>query len=117
MATHTGSCHCGKIAYSFESGPITEGVECNCSMCARKGEIMHFIPASAFTLKTPQENLATYLFNKHVINHHFCPTCGIAPFSDGTDPKGNKMVAINLRCVEGVEPRGLDIKFFNGRDL
>jgi len=26
-------------------------------------------------------------------------------------------VAINMRCVEGAEPRELDIKFFNGRDL
>lgn len=114
MATHTGSCHCGKIAYSFESGPITEGLECNCSMCARKGVIMHFISASAFILTTPQENVATYRFNKHVINHHFCPTCGTAPFSDGTDPKGNKMVAINLRCVEGVDPRALKLNFHNG---
>jgi len=114
MTTHTGSCHCGKIAYSFESGPITEGLECNCSICARKGVIMHFIPASAFTLTTSQENLATYRFNKHVINHHFCPTCGIAPFSDGTDPRGNKMVAINLRCVEGVDPRALTLNFHNG---
>jgi len=26
------------------------------------------------------------------------------------------MVAINMRCVEGVDPRKLDIKFHNGRD-
>jgi len=117
MATHSGSCHCGKIAYDFESDPITEGLECNCSMCGRKGNIMHFIPASAFTLKTPAENVATYRFNKHVINHNFCPACGTSPFSDGTDPKGNKMVAINLRCVEGVDPRALKLNFFNGRDV
>jgi hypothetical protein len=116
MAIHSGSCHCGKIAYDFESDPITAGMECNCSMCGRKGSILHFIPQAAFTLKTPKENVATYRFNKHVINHNFCPDCGIAPFSDGTDPKGNKMVAINLRCVEGVDPRSLDIKFYNGRD-
>lgn len=116
MATHSGGCHCGKIAYDFESDPITEGMVCNCSMCGRKGSILHFIPATAFTLKTPREDVATYKFNKHVINHNFCSACGIAPYSEGTDPKGNKMVAINLRCVEGVEPRALKINFFNGRD-
>jgi len=114
MATHNGSCHCGKIAYAFESDPITEGLECNCSMCGRKGNVMHFVPATAFTLKTPRENVSTYKFNKHVIAHHFCADCGVAPFSEGSDSKGNKMVAINLRCVEGVDPRALKINFHNG---
>jgi len=114
MATHSGSCHCGKIAFDFESAPITEGMVCNCSLCGRKGAIMHFLPESAFTLKTPRQDLATYRFNKHVINHHFCTICGTAPFSDGVDPKGNKMVAINLRCVDDVDPRALKINFHNG---
>jgi hypothetical protein len=117
MATHEGSCHCGKTAYAFEGDPITEALECNCSLCARKGMLMHFVPASLFTLKTPRENLTTYKFNKHVIDHHFCPACGIASFSEAVDPKGNKMVAINVRCVDGVDPQALAIKHFNGRDL
>jgi hypothetical protein len=114
MTTHKGSCHCGKIAYEFEGGPITEGMECNCSMCGRKGTILHFVPAASFTLKTPRENLRTYLFNKHVIAHHFCPECGVSPFAEGSDSKGNTMAAINLRCVEGVDPRALKIHFHNG---
>jgi hypothetical protein len=112
--SHKGSCHCGKIAYEFESGPISEGMECNCSICGRKGAIMHFIPQSSFTLKTPRDDMKSYRFNKHVIDHHFCPECGIAPFSEGNDPKGNKMVAVNLRCVEGIDPRALNIHFHNG---
>ena len=114
MARHTGSCHCGKIAFEFEGDPITEGTECNCSMCGRKGAIMHFLPEAGFRLTTPRENLATYRFNKHAINHHFCRACGTAPFSDGKDAKGNVMLAVNLRCVEGVDPRALKINFHNG---
>lgn len=114
MTTHSGSCHCGNIAFDFESGPITEGMACNCSMCRRKGAIMHFLPESAFTLKTPRENLATYRFNRHVIDHHFCADCGTAPFSEGADPKGNRMIAVNLCCVDDVDPRTLAIKFHNG---
>jgi hypothetical protein len=78
--------------------------------------LLHFIPASQFTLKTPRENLGTYKFNKHLLSHHFCLSCGISPFTEGTDPKGNQMVAINVRCVEGVDPHRLEVKFFNGRD-
>jgi hypothetical protein len=115
MGKHQGSCHCGQVAYEFEGGDITEGMECNCSMCGRKGSILHFIPAAAFTLKTPRETISTYKFNKHVIDHHFCAKCGTAPFSEGTDPKGNRMVAINLRCVDGIDPRALKITHFDGR--
>jgi hypothetical protein len=115
MTTHTGSCHCGKIAFAFESDPITEGLECDCSMCGRKGNIMHFIPGSAFTLKTSRDDVATYHFNKHVIDHNFCPTCGVSPFSEGKAPSGGKMVALNLRCVDGVDPQALTIKLHNGR--
>jgi hypothetical protein len=50
-----------------------------------------------------------------VIDHHFCAKCGTAPFSEGTDPKGNRMVAINLRCVDGIDPRALTITHFDGR--
>ena len=114
MITHTGGCHCGKIAYEFE-GEIGDVLDCNCSLCAKRGGLLMFIPESAFTLKTPRENFATYQFHKHVISHHFCKSCGIAAFSEGSDPKGNRMVAINARCVDGVDPAKLSIKPFDGR--
>ena len=114
MARHKGGCHCGNIAFEFD-GDIGEALECNCSLCAKRGGLLSFVPAGDFTLSTPRENLGIYRFNKHVIDHHFCPQCGISPFSEG-ESKGSKMVAINLRCVEGIDPHGLKIKFHNGRD-
>ena len=116
MTAHSGGCHCGKIACEFD-GEIGAVLDCNCSLCQKRGGLLHFIPASAFTLKTPREDLGTYTFNKHKLSHHFCPACGVSPFTEGTDPKGNAMVAINMRCVDGIDPRALDTKFFNGRDL
>jgi hypothetical protein len=115
MTTHKGGCHCGRIAYEFD-GEIGEVLECNCSLCAKRGGLLHFIPAAQFRLKTPREELRTYHFNKQVIDHHFCLDCGVSPFSEGTHPKGGKMAAINVRCVEGLDPKTLAIKFHNGRD-
>ena len=112
--TQRGGCHCGRIAYEFE-GDIGSVLDCNCSFCQKRGSLLHFIPAGAFTLKTPREELGTYTFNKHMIAHHFCPTCGISPFSEGASPAGDKMVAINACCVEGVDARALDVKFHDGR--
>lgn len=114
MAKHKGGCHCGKIAYQFE-GDVAGGLTCNCSLCAMRGGILTFVPESAFVLETPRENLSVYHFNKGVIDHYFCPVCGAAPFSEGSDGKGNRMVAINLRCVEGVDPDALAITHHDGR--
>jgi hypothetical protein len=116
MAKHKGGCHCGAIAYEFE-GDVGEAVECNCSLCAKRGGLLAFVPASAFTLLTPREALGTYHFNRNTIDHHFCPTCGVAPFSETEHPKGTKMVAINLRCVDDVDPAKLTIKHVDGRSL
>ena len=110
-----GGCHCGKIAFEFE-GEIGEVLECNCSLCAKRGSLLHFISASEFKLNTPREALSTYHFNKGMIDHHFCSGCGIAPFGEAKDSKGTPMVAINVRCLDGIDPKSLKVKFFNGRD-
>jgi hypothetical protein len=79
--------------------------------------LMWFVPRAALTLTTADENAATYVFNKHVIRHRFCPKCGIHPYGDGTDPKGQAMAAINVRCLEGVELDALPVQHFDGRAL
>ena len=110
-----GSCHCGQIAFEVE-GEISEVTSCNCSICQRKGVLMWFVPRQAMTLLTPWEKMSTYTFNKHVINHRFCPTCGIHPFGEGIAPSGQEMAAINVRCLEGVDLAALKVKHFNGRE-
>ena len=111
--TTRGSCHCGAIAYTLDDSP-TEAIECNCSICRRKGYLLSFTTPDKFHLETPRDAIATYRFNKHVIEHHFCKTCGCAPFSDGKTPDGNRMVAINLRCVEGIDPASVKISPYDG---
>jgi hypothetical protein len=111
---YQGSCHCGRIAFEVD-GDIARVMECNCSHCSRKGYLLWFIPRHQLRLVTPESTLATYKFNKHVINHHFCTNCGCAPFATGTDPKGEPTAAINVRCLEGVEPKTLNITPVDGR--
>ncbi len=113
---YQGSCHCGRVAYEVE-GTIDHALTCNCSMCARKGSLLWFVPAAQFRLTTPAANVSTYTFNKHVIQHRFCANCGIHPYGEGVDPKGNHMVAINLRCVEGVDIESVPAQHFNGKAM
>lgn len=114
--TYKGSCHCGAIAFEVE-GELENAMACNCSICSRKGSLLWFVPRDRMRLTTPEDKLATYTFNKHKIKHRFCTTCGIHPFAEGTDPKGNRTAAINIRCLEGVEIDKIPVKHFDGRAL
>lgn len=111
---YQGSCHCGKIAFEVE-GEIDGALSCNCSMCQRKGSLLWFMPRTALNLLTPENAMSTYTFNKHVIKHHFCPDCGIHPFGEGTDPNGNVMAAINIRCIEDIDLTKIPIQHYDGR--
>lgn len=113
---HRGSCHCGRIRYEFE-GEIDKATACNCSICSRKGALMWFVPRDRFNLLTPDADAADYTFNRHVIHHRFCPTCGLHPYGEGKDPKGQDMVAVNLRCVEGLDLDAIEVQTFDGRAL
>ncbi|MDV6331687.1 GFA family protein [Asticcacaulis sp. 201] len=110
---HQGSCHCGQIAFEVE-GDFTEGLDCNCSLCRRRGGLLAFVPADAFRLKTPENALSTYRFNTRVLQHHFCANCGIAPFSDGQNGEGAATKAINLRCLPDMDLDALKITKWDG---
>jgi hypothetical protein len=113
---HTGSCHCGGIRFEVD-GELDGAMACNCSICQRKGSLLWFVPREKLRLLTPEDAIATYTFNQHVIKHRFCPVCGMHPFGEGTDPKGDRMAAINLRCVDGVDLDALAVHKFDGRAL
>ncbi|WP_028240128.1 GFA family protein [Stutzerimonas azotifigens] len=114
MTTYNGSCHCGRVAFDVQ-GTLEGVMACNCSICQRKGILMWFVPRESLHLLTPDENASTYTFDRHVAKHRFCPVCGIHPYGEGTDPQGNRMAAINVRCLEGVDLAALPVTEFDGR--
>ena len=64
---------------------------------------------------TAERDIATYTFNKHVIKHNFCPTCGCAPVGFGSDAKGNEMASINARCLEDIYLSSYTINHYDGK--
>jgi hypothetical protein len=109
-----GSCHCGKVSFDVE-GEIDGAMACNCSMCQRKGSLLWFVPRDSLKLLSGEGQMSTYTFNKHVIQHHFCPTCGIHPFGEGVDPKGNRMAAVNINCLENLDVSSVKVQHYDGR--
>lgn len=116
MTTYQGSCHCGNIAFEVE-GELTGAMACNCSICQRKGALMWFVPRTQLRLLTPADQMATYTFHKHHIQHRFCPTCGMHPFGEGAGPDGAAMAAVNIRCLEGVDVYDIPVHHYDGRAL
>lgn len=109
-----GSCHCGNVSFDVEGEP-SNVIECNCSHCSRKGYLLWFVPRDKLTLHTPPQAMATYRFNKHVIDHMFCTNCGCAPFGLGVSPSGEKMASINVRCIEDIDLTSLQRIPYDGR--
>lgn len=111
--THKGGCHCGRIAFEVE-GDITQVMECNCSICSKRGYLLWFVPREHLRLTTSAADLATYRFNTGKIQHHFCPVCGCGPFGEADDKTGPQ-AAVNVRCLEGLDLSGLKVVQFDGR--
>lgn len=112
--TYTGGCHCGAVRYHVEMD-LDKVISCNCSMCSKTGALHAFVPASDFTLEKGEGEQTDYQFNKKVIHHEFCKTCGIRSFSHGSSPNG-EMIGINARCLDNVDPDTLTIQHFDGKN-
>jgi hypothetical protein len=113
---YTGGCHCGAVRFHARVDLGKPVMSCNCSMCGRAGTLLTFIPVADFTLLSGEDTLTDYLFNKHIIHHTFCRVCGIKSFARGKNAHGDDMIAVNARCLDGVDVQKLDVSFHNGRD-
>jgi hypothetical protein len=112
---YSGGCQCGAVRFEVDVD-LDKTITCNCSRCQRLGSVLSFTSRDRLRLLSGEENLTEYLFNKHKIHHLFCKTCGIQGFSYALSPDGTPGAAINVNCLDGVEPRQLNSQHFNGRD-
>jgi hypothetical protein len=114
--TYTGGCHCGRVRYEATTDP-GQAIACNCSICSKHGLWLTFVKPQQFKLVCGIEALADYQFNKHVVHHVFCRTCGVESFARGKTKDGKDMFAINVRCLDGVDIAQLSPKAFDGKSL
>ncbi|MFO0659277.1 MAG: GFA family protein [Polyangiaceae bacterium] len=89
----------------------------HCSICRRAGWVLAMAPGTSFRLISGESELTDYQFGKKHLHHPFCRTCGARTFSRGTGKDGVEMVALNLRCVDGVDVTSLSIETFDGASL
>ncbi len=116
MKTYTGGCHCGKVSFEVETD-IDKVISCNCSICAKRGLLLTFVPKSQFTLRLGEGELVDYRFNTMNIRHQFCKQCGVEAFGMGKSPNGAETVAINVRCLDGIDLTTITPTPFDGKSL
>ena len=114
--TYKGGCHCGAVQYELTT-ELNGAMECNCSICAKRGALWAFAKPEQVTMLKGDAVLSDYQFGKKRIHHLFCDNCGVGSFSRGTGPNGNVSYAINVRCLEGVDPSKLKITPFDGKSM
>ena len=116
LSKHQGGCHCGTVRYEVETD-MAQVLSCNCSICQKRGALLTFVEASKFKLLSGEGDLTDYQFNKKIIHHLFCRTCGVGSFARGIGPDGRKMVAINVRCLDDVDLGALKPTDFDGKSM
>jgi hypothetical protein len=114
--TKTGGCHCGQVRYDA-TVDLSQVLACNCSICMKRGALWTFVPPERFALRAGEDTLADYQFGKKAIHHLFCPHCGVGSFSRGLAPDGKEMIAVNVRCLDGVDVSALTPMPFDGKSI
>jgi hypothetical protein len=113
-SSYSGGCHCGAVRFEVETD-LNAVLSCNCSICTKRGALWNFVPTGQFKLSSGEDRLTDYQFNRHVIHHLFCAVCGTESFARGTGPDGSAIVAINVRCLDGIDLAQLTLTPFDGR--
>ncbi|EPX87399.1 hypothetical protein ruthe_00469 [Rubellimicrobium thermophilum DSM 16684] len=116
IQTYGGSCQCGAVRFSADLD-LDRSVICNCSRCRRMGFVLAFAPIAAFRLESGEDATTEYRFNRGVIAHRFCRVCGVEAYATGQGPDGTPMVAVNVNCLDGVDPRALTPGFYDGASV
>ena len=96
--TYQGGCHCGAVRFTVIVDKH-EAIDCNCSICTKKGFLHLIVPPAQFTLLSGDDVLTTYTFNTGTAKHTFCRICGIHPFYR---PRSHpEDIDVNVRCLDG----------------
>lgn len=109
--TYQGGCHCGAVRFQV-TVDHHQAVECNCTICRKKGYLHLIVPPEKFKLLKGAEILSTYTFNTKIAKHTFCRICGIHPFYQ---PRSHPdSIDVNIRCLDGDVISQFQIKQFDG---
>ncbi len=111
--SYQGSCHCGQVQYQVIS-TNRRLVQCNCSICTKKGALHLRVTAEEFQILKGQETLEEYRFGTGTARHFFCPHCGIHTHAN---PRiAPDQVSVNARTLNEFYETPWEIGDFDGQN-
>jgi hypothetical protein len=125
MKTYSGSCHCGRVRFEVEL-ELDHVRACDCSICHKRGGLMHRVEEGRLRLLTPLEDLALYRWHTRTAKDYFCPTCGILPFRRPRHRAAQEIAegmsefsgwSVNVRCLAGVDLSEIPVRRVHGSKL
>lgn len=110
-----GGCHCGAVVWEIDVDPRQGKVlDCNCSICRKKGFLHLIVAPEHFRLLHGAESLQDYRFNTGAALHRFCKHCGVHSFY--TPRSHPDQIDVNLRCIPDLPLEELTIEPFDGQN-
>lgn len=108
-----GSCHCGKLGWTFDGDPESV-TTCSCTICRRYGTMWAY-DWEGERITTSGES-ARYLRGEREIGFHFCPDCGCVTWwrAVAPHPDGRRRIAVNVRMAEPGAVAHLPVHHFDG---
>ncbi len=110
---YSGGCHCGSVRFQVEVKEY-KAIDCNCSICTKKGFLHLIVSPEQFLLLSGKEYLTNYTFNTNTAKHTFCRVCGIHSFY--TPRSHPNKIDVNVRCLDGNILADFQIESFDGRN-
>ena len=102
MPRYNGSCHCGAVTVAVNRAePIDRLIDCNCSICSKKGILHVPVEDDEFELLSGEPALSLYQFRSQTARHWFCRHCVIHLFNR---PRNHPhRYSVNARCLDEFE--------------
>ncbi len=123
--TYQGACHCEHVKFEIIAD-IDHVRICDCSVCQKRGALMHRIPEQNIRFFTPLNELTLYEWETFTGKDYFCPVCGVLPFrrlsaltevelAEGGIPFDGW--AVNTRCLDKFDIRSSPIVEISGSKI
>jgi hypothetical protein len=98
----TGSCHCGKLAWTFKGLPES-ATACNCSLCRRYGVLwIYDYQGERIEISGSSTVYTRKGAGPPSLEIHFCGSCGCVTAWRGLrlESDGRRRIAVNIRLAE-----------------
>ncbi|EHK23573.1 uncharacterized protein TRIVIDRAFT_17139, partial [Trichoderma virens Gv29-8] len=116
--TYRGNCHCGSFVFETKVPEIKSALDCNCSICSKKGYLWIFPgEGNVNIVKGSVEELTAYEFGPKKLKHLFCPTCATAVAGARVTEQGGLQLAVNAHTFQGLNTWDLEKSSYDGVPL